>query len=411
VISQGGTLSGTPIQFNLSYYNFYIQVTDSETPPVSAKQYAALKVLRTLKITNTSLPTDTVGTTKVVPLTATGGIPPYKWTAASFPDPEVIGLYIDGNELEEVPRVAASVDVTIRVTDSEADFDSADIDLPLTYLPAPLVTTTILTSSNTAAATGESVTLTAKVTISGGGAPPGQVIFYNGTTSLGAVTLDGNGNATLQTSFAANGVYTITAAYGGNQSYAASTSSPLTETVVTPGITAVVTPASLTIQPGSSGQLTITITPTGGYTGTLQFTCGALPAHISCAFAPPSLTITAGGGPFTDTLTVSTNAPLTAKLREPRFGGTPGGISMASIFWLPGSLIALLGLTRRNRKKNTPRQRNFWLIAILFLAGAGALASCGGVSNTAGVGVYTIPVKVTLAGGTTQNISANVVVE
>jgi len=78
----------------------------------------------------------------------------------------------------------------------------------------------------------------------------GQVVFYNGTASSEPQSWMRMGSPTLQTSFAATGVFAITAAYGGNQSYAASTSSPLTETVVTPGVTAAVSPVSLTISAG-----------------------------------------------------------------------------------------------------------------------------------------------------------------
>jgi hypothetical protein len=318
---------------------------------------------------------------------------------------------VNGNVLEYNPIVAANSIVTLTVQDSENQFATATVNLPLTTLPAPLLTTTTLTSSNTTAGTGESVTFTAKVTPSAGLTPTGQVIFSNGTATLGTVALDANGSATLQTSFAATGVYSITATYSGNGVDAASTSSPVTETVITPGVTAAFSPASLTIQPGSSGQLVITVTPTGGYTGTLQFTCGTLPAHVSCAFAPPSLTITAGGGPFTDTLTVSTNAPATAMLLEPRNGGTRNSLFTTTTFWLPGSLAAMMGLVLKNRRRSAPRWRNLWIIAILCLAGAAALTGCGGSNNNARAGTYTIPVTLTLAGGATQNVSATVTIE
>ena len=410
-----GSFSGTPTQYsfgNSGFYTFYIQVSDSEVPPVSVNQYAAIKVNRTLKITSpTSLPTGTVGVPLDVPLIAAGGVPPYFWKASSTPDPQVIGLIINGNVLGYRPQVATTADVSLYVTDSEATPDATQSDLPLVFLPAPLATTTTLTSSSTAAGTGQSVTFTAQVGLSAGGAPPGQVTFYNGTASLGTATLDGNGLAILLTSFASSGVYSITAAYGGNQSYAASTSSALTETVVTPGVTAAVSPASLTVKPGSSGQLVITITPTGGYTGTINFSCGTLPAHVSCAFAPPSLTITSGGGPFTDTLTVSTSAPAVAMLLEPDRRGRRNTILAAAVFWLPGSLTAMFGLLRRRGGRVARRQSNFWMIAILCVAAAGALTSCGSSNNNARAGTYSIPITLTLAGGATQNVSATVVIE
>jgi len=65
----------------------------------------------------------------------------------------------------------------------------------------------------------------------------------------------------------------------------------------------------------------------------------------------------------------------------------------------------------RNRRRVTPTTRNFWIIAILCLAGVEGLSGCGGSSNTARAGTYTIPITLTLAGGAAQNISATVIVE
>lgn len=83
-------------------------------------------------------------------------------------------------------------------------------------------TTTTLTASTTAPTAGESVTLTATVSPS---AATGTVTFANGSTSLGTGTLS-SGTATLSQTFAA-GTYSVTATYGGNSTYASSTSSAL----------------------------------------------------------------------------------------------------------------------------------------------------------------------------------------
>ena len=336
-LTSGGALSGTPVQYlpTGQTYNFSVTVTDSADPPATVPKIFGLAVESTLQITTTSLPTGTVGTTTTAPLTATGGIPPYIWDAFSTPHPNDIGIYLPdppGDALVYIPLIATNATVTLVVKDSEANPARTTIVLPLTFLPLPLVTTTTLTSSNSNAGTGENITLSATVAVAGGATPVGQVIFYNGTASIGTATLGANGIATLQTSFNANGVYSITAAYGGNVSYAASTSAPLTETVVTPTISTSISPGSLTIQSGKSGQLVITITPNDGYTGTINFSCGTLPAHVSCTFAPTSLTITAGSGPVTDTLTVNTSAPTVAKLERP-LNGIPSGGLMATAFW------------------------------------------------------------------------------
>ncbi len=414
-LEMDGTFSGTPTQYTVpvgQYNNFNVIVSDSSTPKQTAPATLAIAVASTLKIETGSLPNGTVGVVTDVPLAATGGVPPYTWTASATPNPNIGITVINGNVLEINPTIALISVVTLSVKDSEATADQKTVNLDLTTLPALVATTTTLTTSTTTAGTGESVTLTAKVTPLSGLTPTGQMTFASGTTTLGTASLDPNGNATLQTTFAATGVFNITATYSGNGVDAGSVSTPLTETVVTPGITTAVSPVSLTVKPGSSGQLVITITPVGGYTGTIDFTCGMLPAHISCAFAPPSLSIT-GAGPFTDTLTVSTNGSQAAALVKPAIGpnrgGAGGGLFTATTLWLPGSLAALLGLVRRRQKGAA--LRDFWIIAILGLVAMGTLSSCGGSSNNARPGTYSIPISISVSGEATQNITATVMVQ
>jgi multidrug efflux pump subunit AcrA (membrane-fusion protein) len=73
-------------------------------------------------------------------------------------------------------------------------------------------------------------------------------------------------------------------------------------------------------------------------------------------------------------------------------------------------MAAMLGLKRRKRRHSNPRTV-LWMIAILLWIGAGALSSCGGKSSFATPGTYTIPITLTVSGGSTQSINATVVVE
>ena len=88
-------------------------------------------------------------------------------------------------------------------------------------------TTTALASSVNPSTFGASVTFTATVSPS---AATGTVTFKDGATTLGTGTLSG-GTATYSTSGLTTGDHSITAEYGGDGSYAASTSSALTQTV------------------------------------------------------------------------------------------------------------------------------------------------------------------------------------
>ena len=76
---------------------------------------------------------------------------------------------------------------------------------------------------------GQTVTFTATVTGSSG-APTGNVTFYDGSTAMGTVALDGTGHAAYATS-STTGSHSITASYGGEGNFAGSTSPVLTQQV------------------------------------------------------------------------------------------------------------------------------------------------------------------------------------
>ncbi|AEU36249.1 Ig-like domain repeat protein [Granulicella mallensis] len=91
--------------------------------------------------------------------------------------------------------------------------------------PALIATSTAVSLSSTTPAFNSPLSLTAKVTPgSGTGTPTGGITFSSGGTSLGTASL-ASGSATLSTSSLPIGVQSVTAAYGGDATYAASTSS------------------------------------------------------------------------------------------------------------------------------------------------------------------------------------------
>ena len=129
------------------------------------------------------------------------------------------------------------------------------------------------------------MTLTATVASANAGTtgtPTGTVTFMEGTTTLGTGTLGANGTATLTTSTLAAGGHTITAVYGGDTTFATSTSSPVTVQVNQPTATQATT-TNLTITPanptvGQAVTLAAAVTgPTGAGTptGTVTFNDGS----------------------------------------------------------------------------------------------------------------------------------------
>jgi Bacterial Ig-like domain (group 3)/FG-GAP repeat len=100
-------------------------------------------------------------------------------------------------------------------------------------------TTTALSASATSISVGQNVTFTA--TVSASSTPDGSVTFYDGTTALGTGTLNSSGVATYSTTSLAAGSHSITAAYGGNSTFAASTSAATTVTVAATPVVATTT--------------------------------------------------------------------------------------------------------------------------------------------------------------------------
>lgn len=125
-------------------------------------------------------------------------------------------------------------------------------------------TTSTLTSSVNPASFGQSVVLTATARPqSGNGTPTGTMSFLDGTTVLGSVALS-NGQGSLTTSSLAVGIHSLTAAYSGDGSFAASTSAVLNQTIQ--GAIGSVSPANLNfgnVTVGKTASLSATLTNTG----------------------------------------------------------------------------------------------------------------------------------------------------
>ncbi|WP_405087409.1 ice-binding family protein [Microbispora sp. NBC_01389] len=101
--------------------------------------------------------------------------------------------------------------------------DTDTITRSVCTVPPVQTTTTTLTSSCTSGQSGPAV-FTATVTASGGTVPTGEVVFRNGTTSLGTVALNSAGQAIASFPNLPQGQARITASYLGAPGLAASTS-------------------------------------------------------------------------------------------------------------------------------------------------------------------------------------------
>jgi hypothetical protein len=88
-------------------------------------------------------------------------------------------------------------------------------------------------------------------------------------------------------------------------------------------------PTSLTVQQGSSGQTTLTVTPQNGFTGTVSLSLAGAPSGVT--LSPTSVTVS-GSGPVAQTLTLSVDesvAPGTYPLQVR--GGVGGHVQEVSL--------------------------------------------------------------------------------
>lgn len=178
--------------------------------------------------------------------------------------------------------------------------------------------------------------------------------------------------------------------------------------IVPAGVTASFSPSSLTVASGSAGMSTLTVTPAGGFSGTVMLACGALPAHVSCTFSPASLTFGGANAAQTSTLTVGTNAA--AALRLPGLLGQNAGAGIYAAF-AAFPCLGMLGLAGVRKRRMVFGR--VLLLGMLFAGVTLTLAGCGGsstASTKAAPGTYTIPVTVTAA-GSTSTVSLSVTVQ
>jgi hypothetical protein len=272
--------------------------------------------------------------------------------------------------------------------------------------------TALLSSVNPAGA-GQSVTFTATITSTSGGAtaaPTGTVTFSDGSTILGTNSVTSR-IATFSSSSLALGNHSITAAYSGDPNFAAS-SSVLTQAVVAPDFALGAAPATMTVNAGSSAPYVISVTPSYGYNGTVAFTCpSTLPTKVTCSFSPTSVS-PSNGAYATTTLSLATTA-ATASLALP---GRPGSRSaspmiLASLggFGVFGLILAGVG-SKRNR-------RHMAVLGIVLLVMMFTFIGCGGSSSNSGTnssvpgtpaGTYTVTVTAAGNGASAPTHTLNV---
>jgi len=183
---------------------------------------------------------------------------------------------------------------------------------------------------------------------------------------LGTGTLNSSGVATFTSTTLAGASYSITATYGGDTNFAGSSSSAVP--YVIQDFKIVPSPATVTVTaPGQSGMTTLTITPLGGFSQTITYSCTSLPSEATCTFAAASAT--------TETLTIATMAPSARLDRIPL--GRRRTLFYALL--LPGFLGLVVSAGTRKRTRRGLRLLSLIAVLALFTL---SMPACGGGSSS-----------------------------
>jgi uncharacterized repeat protein (TIGR01451 family) len=135
---------------------------------------------------------------------------------------------------------------------------------------------TLLSSSLNPSTLGQIVTFSATATAAVGGTPTGTVTFKDGAASLGTGPLDTAGKASISISALSAGTHSITASYGGDSHFGAS-SSPVISQAVKASTTTMIASSFNPSVLGQAVTLTATVTSASGMpTGSVSFKDGAI---------------------------------------------------------------------------------------------------------------------------------------
>jgi hypothetical protein len=270
--------------------------------------------------------------------------------------------------------------------------NSASSTVNVTITNPPIIaTTTALTASATTATSGTSLTFTATVTpASGTTTPTGTITFNDGSTALGTGTLDGTGKATFVTTTLTVGSHTITAAYGGAATFAASTSTGLAIVITSPtqDFTLALSPTSVSVARGATVGSMLTIT--GGANQSFTLTCTGAPTNSTCGVGS-ALALTNGNTSATVAVTFNAFVTTTSSLRR------AGNIQAAAL--LPFGLIGSVALFAFGR-----RRTRTWPLHLMAIIGISlfAITGCGGGGNkstTTNPAAGTYPLTITVTSG------------
>ncbi|HEY6386574.1 MAG TPA: Ig-like domain repeat protein [Candidatus Acidoferrum sp.] len=369
------SVSKEPSVVTVSFVNLLTQTISTAAQSIS---YGSAYILR-VDVTNASGQQCSVTTTVPCPTgTITlldGGKPLPDFLVPGTSTPTNTATLTNVGFLEDQPIQLNGGSHSITATYSgdnsyNAQPTSNALSIAVAAVPTQLVSLTASPSSGVTTATAVTLTLIVDAPTSNGAGPTGTVAFTaNGTAITGTPTIISVGfnpntgafptlTATLTTTFSTAGSKSIVATYSGDTNY--TTSSGSTTVTVTQAqignFTVAESAVTLSSSTGASVNSTVTVTPSGGFTGTVAVTPSTLPPGVTCTPSPLNINVTAASAVTgllscsvlaTSTTLTASNAPqdrmLKAQMTPPTKGdkgwwALSAGTGFAALFvlFLPG---------------------------------------------------------------------------
>jgi sugar lactone lactonase YvrE len=360
--------------------------------------------------------TDYTTATTTVTLMVSAATPAITWTT---PAAITYGTALSATQLDATSTVAGSfaytpaigtllsagtqtLKTTFTPTDA-VDFTTATDTVRVTVNKAvPTVTAT----PSSAKITNEQND-TVSITVAGTGSvpPSGTVTLSSGSYSAQQTLSAGNASFNIPAGTLNNGANTLTAAYSGDASFENSNGTAS----ITVSQMVMTVPSPSAVNPGATATATVTLSASSTYSGTMNMACTltASPAGAqdlpTCSLSPSSITLAAGGSGNTQ-LTVTTTASSVSSLARPS----------GQNFWRLGGGTVLAALMLFV----FPAKRRRWLsmMALLAVVAIAGVLGCGGgqsspppVTNPGTTaGTYTFSVTGTDSANSTITTSTSV---
>lgn len=265
-----------------------------------------------------------------------------------------------------------------------------------------------VTRASTAAAPAKTASLTVTVAAGSGnpGTPTGTVSVFRDSALQGAAPVTG-GVATMMLPAAGTSAHAISVQYSGDSKFVPSSTSVMVgpAAAATADFSVGANPGSVSVSPGQSAPVTVTVTPSGGFTANVSLACSSVPG-VTCTFGASTLSTSNG--------TASTMMTINTTMSVPRYGFLAGGGNGGL-----GSLVAALAILGfmvwRRRRLERVRIPVFGTAAalaifalLLALGGCGYGSSYTAPTQNSGPAVMTITAT---SGSISHTATVNVTVQ